>query len=38
MNAGAPRARVLIRLLPVLPFIVLALAALVAFVHVRYYW
>jgi hypothetical protein len=30
--------RVLIRLVPVLPFIVLALAALVAAYHVRFYW
>jgi hypothetical protein len=28
----------LIKLVPVLPFIVLALAAVVAAVHVRYYW
>lgn len=30
--------RALIKLLPVLPFIVLAMAALVAAYHVRYYW
>ena len=30
--------RVLIRLVPVLPFIVLALAALVAAYHVRFFW
>ncbi len=30
--------RALIKLLPVLPFIVLALAALVAAYHARYYW
>ena len=30
--------RALIRLVPVLPFIVLGLAALVAAYHVRYYW
>jgi uncharacterized membrane protein YdjX (TVP38/TMEM64 family) len=29
---------VFIRLIPLLPFIVLALAAVVATVHVRYYW
>ena len=29
---------VVIRLIPTLPFIVLALAAVVAFLHVRYYW
>jgi hypothetical protein len=29
---------VVIRLVPLLPFIVLAIAAVVAFVHVRYYW
>jgi hypothetical protein len=28
----------LIRVIPVLPFIVLALAALVAAYHIRYYW
>jgi len=28
----------LIRLLPLFPFIVLAMAALVAAYHVRYYW
>ena len=30
--------RALIKLVPVLPFIVLALAALVAAYHVRFYW
>ena len=30
--------RAVIRLVPLLPFIVLALAALVATCHVRYYW
>ncbi len=30
--------RALIRLVPLLPFIVLALAALVAAYHVRFYW
>lgn len=30
--------RVLIKLVPVLPFIVLAMAAAVAAYHVRYYW
>jgi hypothetical protein len=30
--------RALIRLVPLLPFIVLALAAVVATYHVRYYW
>ena len=30
--------RALIMLLPVLPFIVLAMAALIAAYHVRYYW
>lgn len=30
--------QVLIKLVPVLPFIVLALAALVAAYHVRYFW
>lgn len=30
--------RALIRLVPVLPFIVLGLAALVAAYHVRYHW
>ena len=30
--------RALIRLVPVLPFIVLGLAALVAAYHIRYYW
>ena len=30
--------RALIRLVPVLPFIVLALAAFVAACHVRFYW
>jgi len=29
---------VLIRLVPLLPFIVLAVAALVAAYHVRYFW
>ncbi len=30
--------RALIKIVPLLPFIVLALAALVAAYHVRYYW
>jgi hypothetical protein len=30
--------RALIRLLPLLPFIVLAMAAVVAAYHVRFYW
>ncbi len=30
--------RALIKVVPLLPFIVLALAALVAAYHVRYYW
>jgi hypothetical protein len=30
--------RALIWLVPVLPFIVLAMAALVAAYHIRYYW
>jgi hypothetical protein len=30
--------RLIITLVPLLPFIVLALAALVAAYHVRYYW
>jgi hypothetical protein len=30
--------RALIRLVPLLPFVVLALAALVAAYHVRFYW
>ncbi len=30
--------RTLIRLVPLLPFIVLALAAVVAAYHVRFYW
>lgn len=28
----------LIKLVPILPFIVLAVAAIVAALHVRYYW
>ena len=30
--------RVLIKVVPVLPFIVLAVAAVVAALHVRFYW
>ncbi len=30
--------RALIKLVPLLPFVVLALAALVAAYHVRFYW
>lgn len=30
--------KALVRIVPLLPFIVLAMAALVAAYHVRYYW